>query len=143
MVVLCTCVDCRSLSSVSAGYAYKFFLVRSEESLPVFGFLVVEQYALLQAGSFSASPIWTRDTTPLDNPPSASPRSSIGHSNFYSAPPSRPCRTHRSINPPHGANTPAGNTGTTNICSHDHRQQGNMFPQLHYHTQLVHCTTLT
>jgi hypothetical protein len=71
------------------------------------------------------SPNWTRNTPQLDNPPSASPRSLIGHSNFYSATPPRPCRTHRNVNPPHGTTTPTEYTGTTNTCSNDRRQQGN------------------
>jgi hypothetical protein len=70
------------------------------------------------------SPNWTRDTTPLDNRASASPRSSIGHSNFYSSSPLCPCRTHLSSSPMHRAPTPARFTGTTNTCSYDHQQQG-------------------
>jgi hypothetical protein len=51
MVALCTCLACCSLSFISAGYAHKLFLVRSGESLSVYGFMVVGWYALLQAGS--------------------------------------------------------------------------------------------
>jgi hypothetical protein len=36
MVVLCTCLACRSMSCISVGYGYKLFLIESGESLSVF-----------------------------------------------------------------------------------------------------------
>jgi hypothetical protein len=59
MVALCTYLDYHSLSFVSAGYAYKLFLVRSGESLSVFGFLVVGMVCAVASREFSAvCPVW-------------------------------------------------------------------------------------
>jgi hypothetical protein len=56
---------------------------------------------------------------------STSTQSSSRYSTVYSAPPLRPCRTHRNINQPHGTTTPTENTGTANTCYNKHRQQNN------------------
>jgi hypothetical protein len=72
-------------------------------------------------------------------PPSVFNRTEQHHSTS----PPRPCCTLRNSNPSHATTTPARITGTTNTYSYDHRQQGNMFLQDHYHSQLGHCSTIT
>jgi hypothetical protein len=50
------------------------------------------------------------------------PPASIRCSIPYSTSSPRPCRTRRSISPPHRTTTPAGHTGTTDTRPYKHRQ---------------------